>query len=116
MNDLPEGRSDAVVVVLTTAPDLAVAESLATHVVEERLGACVNVLPGVTSIYRWEDGLQRDTELLLLIKTTAGSVRALRDRIVDLHPYDVPEVLALPIAEGHGPYVDWICDSVGHAR
>lgn len=116
MNDLPGGLSNAVVVVLTTAPDRAVAESLATHVVEERLGACANIVPGVTSIYRWEGTLQRDTELLLLIKTTAGSVRALRDRIVELHPYDVPEVLSLPVAEGHGPYVNWVADSVGHAQ
>ena len=98
-------------VVLCTVPDAAVAERIATALVEERLAACVNLVPGATSIYRWEGKLQRDAELLLVIKTAAERLAALTARVQALHPYEVPEIIALPITMGARPYLDWITES-----
>ncbi|MEJ2203457.1 MAG: divalent-cation tolerance protein CutA [Gemmatimonadota bacterium] len=98
--------------VLVTVPDPAAGEALGRTLVEERLAACANVVPGIVSVYRWEGTVQRDSEALVILKTTAAGVEALRDRIVRLHPYDVPEVLALPVVGGHGPYLRWVEDAV----
>lgn len=94
--------------VLSTCPDAEAAGRIAHALVEERLAACVNRLPGVASTYRWQDDIVDDTEVLLLIKTTRERFEALRARLVELHPYEVPEVIALDIADGHPPYFDWI--------
>jgi len=102
-----------VTVVLTTAPDREVAERIGAAVVGERLAACANVLPPMTSIYWWADEVQREPEVLMLLKTTADGVERLRRRIVDLHPYDVPEVIALRVGAGHEPYLDWVRTEVG---
>ena len=98
--------------VLVTVPDLDAGEALGRALVEERLAACANVVPGVVSLYRWQGSLQRDSEALVILKTTVAAMEALRERIVTLHPYDVPEVLALPVAEGHGPYLRWVEEEV----
>lgn len=100
------------VVVLVTGPD-AELETMAERVVEERLAACANLIPGVRSVYRWEGEVQRDDEALAVLKTTRTAVEALRDRVLELHPYDVPEFLALPVEVGSGPYMRWIADCVG---
>lgn len=105
-----------VTVVLTTAPSVDVAESLASRLVDEGLAACVNVVPGVISIFRWEGATHREEELLLFTKTTADRVPALRDRIVELHPYDVPEVVALSVSDGHAPYFAWVRDETAPGR
>ena len=94
--------------VLTTVPNAEVGASIAHALVEERLAACVNVLPGVRSFYRWEGDVQDDAELLLVIKTRAGCCEALAARINALHPYDLPEVLVLPAVGGSAPYLAWI--------
>jgi periplasmic divalent cation tolerance protein len=99
-------------VVLVTAPEGAAAETLAHALVAEGLAACVNRLPGVESTYRWEGRVQTDRETLLVIKTTALAYPALERRIRDLHPYDTPEVIALPIARGSEPYLAWLSASV----
>jgi periplasmic divalent cation tolerance protein len=96
------------VLVFCTCPDESVAERIATALVEERLAACVNRLAGVVSTYRWKGAVQRDSECLLLIKTTIERFAALRERIVALHPYELPEVIAVDIARGLPPYIDWI--------
>lgn len=101
-----------VLVVLVTAPSADEAAKLARALVEERLAACGNVLPGLRSIYRWEGAVQDEAEALLILKTPADRFEALRARVVELHPYDVPEVLALPVAAGHLPYLDWLRASV----
>lgn len=103
----------AVLVVLTTAPDAAVAERLASTLVDEGHAACVNVLAGVTSIYRWEGKTQREAEHLLLVKTTERAFPALRERILQMHPYEVPEVVALAVPDGHEAYLDWVREEVG---
>lgn len=103
-------------VVLITTPAGDVAERIVRALVEERLAACGNVVPGVTSIYRWQDEVQRDEEALVVLKTEAARVDALRQRVVALHPYEVPEVVVVPIVDGHGPYLDWIARSTAVER
>lgn len=97
---------------LTTCPDAGCAAHLASVLVGERLAACVNRLPGAVSTYRWEDKVQEDAEVLLLIKTTVERLPALRERLLALHPYDVPELIAMPIADGLPAYLDWLRQSV----
>lgn len=98
--------------VVTTAPDATVAESIATRIVEERLAACANVVPGITSIFRWKGEVQREAEVLVVFKTTEAGWAALRDRIVALHPYDVPEVLSFPVSAGSDDYLRWVAGEV----
>lgn len=95
-------------VILVTAPDLEVGERLGTALVEERLAACANLVPSVTSIYRWQGRLEKAQEVLVILKTTEERAAALRERVAELHPYDVPEVLHLPVLEGHEPYLAWV--------
>lgn len=94
--------------VFVTAPDVEVAERMGRILVEERLIACANVVQDVLSLYRWEGEVQRDSEALVIMKTTADALAALEARVVELHPYDVPEVLALPVLGGHGAYMEWV--------
>lgn len=95
----------------STCPDAAVAERIARRLVEERLAACVNLLPQVRSVYRWEGEVAVDDEVLLMIKTTSARLPALRTRLQALHPYDVPELIALPAAGGLPAYLQWIADA-----
>ena len=99
--------------VLVTVPNEETAEKLAEALVGEQLAACVNVLNGVRSIYRWKGAVERDDELLCLCKTTREGFEKLRARVVELHPYEVPEVIALPVEVGHAPYLAWLMASVG---
>lgn len=103
--------TDAVVVLCTCGnePD---ALRMANALVEARVAACVNVLPGLESIYRWQGKVESGQEVLLLIKTTAERFPALRERILDLHPYDTPEILVLPIADGSDKYMAWLREQV----
>ena len=98
----------SVLICLTTCPDRAIAERMATALVEERLAACVNILPGIASTYRWQGEVIRDEELLLIIKTTSGRMAALRERLPTLHPYELPELLAVEPADGLPAYLDWV--------
>lgn len=100
-------------VVLITVPSLEVGRQIAHHLVSERLAACVNILPGVTSIYTWEGELQEDQELLCLAKTCLSCFERLSAAVRQIHPYDVPEVIALPVQAGSQPYLDWIAASTG---
>ncbi len=100
------------VIVLVTCPTPAVGRRLARELVRLRLAACVNVLPGVESVFRWRGKVDRSREALLVIKTTRARFAALRRRVLSLHPYDLPEVIALPVAAGHPPYLRWIASSV----
>jgi periplasmic divalent cation tolerance protein len=95
-------------VVLVTCPDRKVGERIARALVEERLAACVNVIPGLTSIYRWEGKICRDAEVLLVVKTRRIRLPALTRRVKALHPYSVPEVIALPLASGSASYLAWL--------
>lgn len=94
--------------VLTTCPDPATAESLASALVQDGLAACVNIVPSVQSFYRWKGELARDQECLLLIKTRSEVYPALEEAIRARHPYELPEVIAVPIEAGLAAYLAWI--------
>lgn len=94
--------------VLTNLSDVASARQLARALVEQRLAACVNMLPAVQSIYRWNDAVEEAAEVTLLIKTTKARYAALEEAIRSLHPYDLPEVIALPVSAGLPAYLAWI--------
>lgn len=100
------------IVVLVTAPDRETAEGLARTLVEERRIACANLLPPIRSIYRWEGKVEEGEEVLLLLKTNRDRFEELRARVVELHPYECPEVIALPVVVGHEPYLRWISASL----
>lgn len=100
------------VAVLVTCPGDRAPE-LARALVAARLAACVNIVGEVRSIYSWKGEVCDDAESLLVVKTRASLFEALRERVVELHPYDVPEVIALPIEKGHTPYLRWIAESTG---
>jgi periplasmic divalent cation tolerance protein len=100
------------VVALSTVGTAEDAERIARALVERRLAACVNVVPGVVSVYRWKGAVEKDEERLLVIKTRAERLEALREALVELHPYEVPELVALPVEAGHAPYLAWLDESV----
>jgi periplasmic divalent cation tolerance protein len=95
-------------IVLCTCPDEATAERVAGALVEERLAACVNAIAGVSSTYRWQGKVERDREVLLLIKTTDSAYDRIEDRIRELHPYELPETVAVPIVRGSRAYLRWL--------
>ncbi|MEE9609230.1 MAG: divalent-cation tolerance protein CutA [Myxococcota bacterium] len=95
-------------VVFITVPDPDTGARLARTLVEERLAACVNLVPGVRSFYRWEGAVQEDDEVMLVVKTRAERCDALALRVRDLHPYDLPEVLELPAVGGSAAYLEWV--------
>ena len=98
--------------VLTTCPDEIVAKKIAQQLVTEKLAACVNIIANITSVYNWQDELQCDNEVQLLIKTNEEKFVALNKRINQLHPYDVVEVIALNIQQGDMHYLNWITNSL----
>ena len=97
--------------VLCTCPDDVTASKIATALVAERLAACVNRVPGVHSLFRWQGAVDSQTEVLLLVKTTMAAWPALEARIRALHPYELPEVIGVPLTVGSGPYLQWISES-----
>jgi len=96
-----------------TCPDRAMAERIAEALVADRLAACVNIVPGITSVYRWQGEVQHDSELLLLIKTRDECYPALEARIRELHSYEVPEIIAVPLQRGSESYLAWLDACVG---
>ncbi len=112
MNPIGE-QTDDVLAVWTTCPDAATARRIAAIVVEERLAACANIVPGLTSIYRWEGAVQTTEECLLILKTAADGWSALEERLVEIHPYDVPELIAFPVGRGGQAYLRWVVEESG---
>ena len=104
-----------VVVALVTAPSESVAAALARGAVEARLAACGNLVPGVRSIYAWQGEIHDDAEVLSVFKTPRAGFEALRAHLVVAHPYDTPEVIAVPVSAGHAPYLAWVGAQVGEA-
>jgi periplasmic divalent cation tolerance protein len=98
-----------VLTALGAPPD---AQRIARALVDERLAACVNIVPGVVSIYRWQGNVEQEPELILVIKTLAERVAALKARLLELHPYELAEVVVIPIVGGHKAYLEWIEEQV----
>ena len=98
--------SDVLVVLSTLPPDRA--DAIAEALVGERLAACVNLVGPLRSVYRWDGAIQKDTEVLAVIKTTTARFEALSTRLRTLHPYEVPEIIALPVDAGSTRYLDWV--------
>ncbi len=94
--------------VFCTCSSLEEARRISTDLVDARLAACVNILPAIESIYRWSDAVETATETLLIIKTSLECFPALRSRILEIHSYDVPEILAVPVSDGSEPYLAWL--------
>lgn len=108
--------ADKCLLVLTNLPDREQAMELARSLIGKRLAACVNILNGCTSVYRWQEQIQTDGEVPVLIKTCAGRFAALQEEILALHPYELPEIIALSIDQGHEAYLAWIRSEVESAR
>ena len=108
----PAATPDTVLLCYCTCSDAGSAQAMAETLVGERLAACVNRLPGISSTYRWQGAVTTDIETLLLIKTTASRFEALKARLLQLHPYELPELIAIPVERGHTAYLDWVRDSV----
>jgi periplasmic divalent cation tolerance protein len=103
-------------IVLCTVPDRDTAEQIATALVTEQLAACVTIAPGLTSVYRWKNRIEKDAEYLLIIKTRSAVFATLKDSIRRLHPYELPEVIAVPITDGLPEYLDWISTSLAQPQ
>ena len=96
------------VIVYTTCGNITEAESIARNLIDNRLAACVNVVPGLLSYYRWQGKVENDTELLLMIKTAGNLIDEVRNALETLHSYDLPEMIVLPIIGGSPNYLEWL--------
>lgn len=96
------------VLTYTTCSDVRKAEKLATHLLQNRIAACINVLPGVKSFYRWQGKVETDAEVLLMIKTSRDLITEVRRVIEKLHDYDLPELIVVPIVDGSPDYLAWL--------
>ena len=104
------------VVVLSTLPGASEPDSIARALVDERLAACVNILPVMMSVYRWKEGIEADQEHQVVMKTTRARVPELWRRLRELHPYDLPEFIVIPIVDGNDEYLKWIGESTTSAH
>lgn len=100
--------NDRLLIVWCSCPDRVVAGRIAQALVERGLAACVTELPGARSTYRWQGAVETADESVLMIKTREGQFEALNAAVVELHPYDIPELIAVKLADGHAPYLDWL--------
>jgi periplasmic divalent cation tolerance protein len=94
--------------VFTTLPSADKAAEIAKLLVDEKLVACANLLPAIRSIYRWQGKLHDENEVLVLLKTRAENLERLKLRLLEIHPYELPEMLAVPVESGYQPYLDWL--------
>lgn len=96
------------VMIHTSVPDELLAKRIAHLLVEEKLAACIHILPPMLSIYEWQDEIQGEREVALIIKTSQSVAQQTLARLIELHPYDVPQAVVVPIVDGHAPYLDWV--------
>lgn len=104
------------VIVLTTCATQADGMRIARALVERRLAACVNVVPNVTSVYRWQGAIEESAEWLLVIKTATGLLENLKEELPKIHPYEVPELVAINILDGSESYLGWLAAELGTAN
>ncbi|XP_038672282.1 protein CutA homolog [Scyliorhinus canicula] len=95
-----------------TCPNMKVAKEIARDVVQKKLAACVNIIPQITSVYEWKGNIEEDDEVLLMIKTRSTTVGVLAEYVRSVHPYEVAEVISLPIDQGNPPYLKWLSEMV----
>jgi periplasmic divalent cation tolerance protein len=100
---------DVLVVLVTCPPDKA--QGIAEALVEERVAACVNIVPSLSSVYRWKGAVHHEDEAMLLVKTTRDRFEALKQAVLKHHPYELPEVIAVSVDRGHTPYLEWVIES-----
>jgi len=105
-----------IVVVFNTCPNIEVATKIAHKIIGEKAAACVNLLPGITSIYEWKEQIEETQEVLLMIKTQKKHYELLERLIISEHPYELPEIVAVPISDALSPYVAWIKDSTQQVK
>ena len=110
--DMP-GKSLEYCLVLTTCPNQESAESIAMKLVETKLAACVNIVPGLTSVYEWQGKIEKSQEYLLFIKSKSIAFSAVESAIMECHPYELPEIISIPLNNGLANYLSWIDDNVG---
>lgn len=101
-------------IVLCNCPNDDIANRIAKQLVESKLAACVNILPGIRSVYQWQGNIEFDHEVKLLIKSRSNLFLQVEQAIIQLHPYDVPEVIAIPITTGNHAYLQWLEESLTH--
>ena len=105
-------EKEKIIIAMTTCPAAPIANRIAETLVGEGFAACVNQITGITSTYIWQDQVQTDTETLLLIKTTEGRFESLKTRLAAIHPYELPELVAIPVCAGTENFLDWVRDTV----
>ena len=111
-----DGNPQRYCIVLSTCPDQGVAESIAATLVENKLAACVNIVPGLTSVYEWQGNVEKSQEHLLIAKTTITIYQAVENAILENHPYELPEIISIPINNGLANYLSWIDDTIASVR
>jgi periplasmic divalent cation tolerance protein len=104
--------SDKAIIVFVTTPSHSDAADIAKTIVSEKLAACVNIIPGIRSIFYWEDKVQDEQETLMIIKSSAELFEDLKKRIIMTHPYSVPEIISVEIQQGHQEYLNWIFETL----
>jgi periplasmic divalent cation tolerance protein len=109
-SNLPE-MPDEILLAFSTFPDIQTARRIARTLVTEKFAACANIIPAVESIYRWQGKVEQGNETLVLFKTTAARSATFQEKLKSLHPYDVPEIICLPIVEGSPEYLRWVIDN-----
>ena len=107
---------ERVLLALSTFPDAEIARRISNQLVSERFTACANILPSVESIYRWKDKIESGNETLVLFKVSEVRQAAFQDKLRSLHPYDVPEIIFVPVTGGLPEYLQWVAENCGQAR
>ena len=107
---------ERVLLALSTFPDAEIARRISNQLVSEHFAACANILPSVESIYRWKDKIESGNETLVLFKVSEVRQAAFQDKLRSLHPYDVPEIIFVPVTGGLPEYLQWVAENCGQAR
>jgi periplasmic divalent cation tolerance protein len=108
--------AEKILLALSTFPDAEIARRISNQLVSERFAACANIFPSVESIYRWKEKIESGHETFVFFKVSEGRQSAFQDKLRSLHPYDVPEIIFVPVASGLQEYLQWVSENCGHAR